>query len=497
MMRGMAGRTAVLGVAVSLTLLAGCDRSGRSAQRSPLQPCRVPGVAEEVLCGKLIVPENRRTRTGRTIALNVVVLPALEQHAKLEPIFELAGGPGVGATGAAVFYAREGKEYRRRHDVVLVDQRGTGGSNALAAAPRLKSPQDFLNEMYPIAYVQELRRTLEAKADLTQYTTPIAMDDLDDVRAWLGYERINLFGLSYGTRAALVYMRQHPERVRSAVLMGVAPTDLKMPSHHARAANRAMDLLLEACANDARCREAFPQIANEWREVIARLRAEPARVPYLPPDGGGEVTVGIRAEIFAEKLRRRMYSPAGARQVPLIVHHAARGDFEPFLRAVIPKNRSAPDFDADGMYLSVTCAEDTAFIDGEEAARMNADNPFGNYRVEQQTRACSLWPRGELPDGYHDPVRADVPVLAISGHMDPATPPEFAERVLQHLPNSKHVIIPEGAHMPDGLTNAECLDRLVLDFYATANARSLDTSCVTQVAGPPFVVEAAEVAAPQ
>ena len=166
--------------------------------------------------------------------------------------------------------------------MVLVDQRGTGKSNGLKAETPRKTPQDFLTEMYPVDYVQRLRQSLEPRADLTQYTTSIAMDDLDDVRAWLGYERINLFGLSYGTRAALVYLRQHPDRVRTVTLMGVAPTYLKMPLYHAQAAARAMELLLQECEADAPCHAAFPQIRQDWANVLAQLGRAPARVPYAP-----------------------------------------------------------------------------------------------------------------------------------------------------------------------------------------------------------------------
>ena len=473
--------------AIFCVLIAGgCHKSNKSVHRGPLQPCQLPGIEEKLWCGKLTVPENRQTRVGRTIDLNVVVVPTLDPGANEAPMFDLAGGPGVAATGGANFYAHEGKEYRRRRDVVLVDQRGTGKSNPLTAAPRQKSPQDYLTEMYPVAYVETLRQALEQKADLTQYTTSIAMDGLDDVRAWLGYERIDLFGLSYGTRAALVYLRQHPAHVRSVVLMGAAPTYLKMPSHHARAAQRAMDLLLEECARDAGCKQAFPQLRREWDDVLARLQSEPARVAYAAPDKSGEVMVELLAEVFAEKLRTRMYSPEGARRVPLVIHQAAQGDFGPFLEMIIPQDRSAPDFLADGMYLSVTCAEDVPFIDQAEVAKFNTDNPFGNYRVFQQSRACSLWPQGKIPGDYHDPVRSDVSVLIVSGRMDPVTPPEWGEEVARYLPNSRHVIVSNHAHMPEGLTNIRCLDNLMLDFLSKGDARDLDVACVEQMLPPPF-----------
>src|SRR5262249_54807065 len=371
-------------------------------------PCRLEGIKEELFCGKLTVFEDRERRTGRTIDLNVIVLPAFDQKNKAEPLFDLAGGPGASSADAAGFYAGPGKEYRRRHDVVCVDQRGTGQSNRLAI-PREKTPQYYLSEMFPVDYFSQMRQALEKRADLTKYTTSIAMDDLDVVRAWLGYNRINLFGTSYGTRAALVYMRQHPEHVRSVILFGVAPTDLKMPLHHAESGARAMDLLLGECEWDAACHMAFPQIRDDWKNVLAQLEKQAARVEYSPPGKSTSTTVEIQRGVFAEKIRSWMYDRDKAARIPLIVHHAAYGDFGLFLQQAIAP--SIPDFVADGMYLSVTCAEDVPFIDPEEAAKLTTGNPFGNYRVFQQARACGMWPRGQIPPDFLGPVSSDAPVL--------------------------------------------------------------------------------------
>ena len=463
-----------------------CAKHGPAGGLSKLKPCRVAGVDEELLCGKLTVFEDRKTGTGRTIDLHVIVLPALDQNKKAEPLFDLAGGPGVASTGAADFWAGPGKEDRRRHDVVLVDQRGTGQSNGLSI-PREKTPQHYLSEMYPADYVREMRHALEQHADLTKYTTSIAMDDLDDVRAWLGYDRINLFGLSYGTRAALVYMRQHPEHVRNVILMGVAPTDLKMPLHHSESAARVMDLLLGECEQDAACHAAFPQIREDWKNALANLKKEPARVEYSPAGKDAPTTVEIQRDVFAEKIRTWMYDRDQAARIPLVIHHATAGDFAPFLKEAIAP--SVPDFVADGMYLSVTCAEDVPFIDQEEAARLNAGNPFGNYRVVQQTRACGMWPRGEIPADFLEPVHSNAPVLIFSGNMDPVTPPKYAEDVARFLPNSTQVIIPEGAHGPFGLSNAECLDQIGIEFLDKGNAKNIDVSCVNKMARPPFATK--------
>jgi pimeloyl-ACP methyl ester carboxylesterase len=464
----------------------GCAKHRPTGGLAKLKPCRLDGIDEELLCGKLTVFENRQTRTGRTIELNVVVLPAFDQKTKAEPLFDLAGGPGASSTGGAAFYAGPGKEYRRRHDVVLVDQRGTGQSNRLSI-PQEKTPQYYLSEMYPVDYVREMRHALEQQADLTQYTTSIAMDDLDDVRAWLGYDKINLFGLSYGTRAALVYMRQHPDHVRSAILMGVAPTDLKMPLHHSESAARAMDLLLGECEKDATCHTAFPQIRDDWKNVLTQLEKQRARVQYSPPGKASPTTVEIQRGVFGEKIRTWMYDRDQAARIPLIVHHAAEGDFAPFLKDAI--GPSIPDFIADGMYLSVTCAEDVPFIDPAEATKLTADNPFGNYRVFQQTRACGMWPRGEIPADFLEPVRSTAPVLIFSGNMDPITPPKYAEEVAGFLPNSWHVIIPKAGHGPFGLSDPGCVDRIAINFMDQGDSKNIDASCVEKMARPPFATK--------
>ena len=460
---------------------------GKDENSSKLRPCRLPGIDEELLCGKVTVFENRETRTGRKIDLNVVVLPAFDQKNKSEPLFDLAGGPGAASTDGTIFYAKEGKDYRRKHDIVLVDQRGTGKSNGLRADPKKKVPQDYLTEMYPVEYVKALRRTLEQRADLTQYTTSIAMDDLDDVRSWLGYERINLFGLSYGTRAALLYIRRHPERVHTVTLIGVAPTYLTMPLYHSQAAARAMELLLRECEKDPICHQAFPQIRENWQSLLAQLGREPARVPYSPDGKKAPVTVEIQRDILAEKIRTWMYGRDKTQRIPFIIHQAAHGDFAPFLMEAIAPG--IPDFIADGMYLSVTCAEDVPFINQAEAAKLNEGNPFGNYRVFQQTRACGLWPQGKIPDGYRDPVSSNLPVLIFSGNVDPVTPPQRGEEVAKYLPNSRHVVIPQGAHGVDGLSDPGCVDRIIIDFMDNGSAKELDTSCVERMAPTAFATK--------
>jgi len=472
-----------LSILLLFTALSAAAQNLNQPKKSLLSPCKLADIEEILQCGKLTVFENRATRTGRMIDLNVVVLPALDHNSKKEPLFDLAGGPGAASTTAARFYATDLKQYRQHRDIVLVDQRGTGKSNPLHCEHD-SSPQSFLDEMYPVKYVTECRDALEKRADLSQYSTPIAADDLDDVRAALGYEKISLFGLSYGTRAALVYMRQHPSHVRSAVLMGVAPTNNVLPMAIARDGQRALTLLLQECDADQGCHAAFPRIKTELTDLLKRLGKQPAQTTYVLPESGKSISVTINRDLFAEKLRNQLYETDKARALPYMIHAAAGGNFEPFLAMAIPADRQTPDFISDGMYLSVTCAEGTRSISPAQSASLNG--VFGNYRLAQQKRACSLWPARELPKSYQQPVTSDVPVLLISGKMDPITPPSWAADVAAHLPHGRQIVAPHFAHFPSGLSNMECFDKIILDFLASPDSKDLDTECVNQMLPPPF-----------
>jgi pimeloyl-ACP methyl ester carboxylesterase len=250
-----------------------------------------------------------------------------------------------------------------------------------------------------------------------------------------------------------------------------------------------LDLIFNEVALDPVAGKAFPNLRKEFATLLDKLGREPAHVHYVSMDGKTDEMVEITRDVFAEKIRLQLYAAFSARRVPLLIHTAALGNFEPFLRATIPADRTAPEFIADGMYLSVTTAEDTPFIDPAEAEKLNAGTAFGNYRVFQQTRAGKLWPRGKIPEGFLEPVKSKVPVLIISGNLDPVTPPEWAEQVAAHLPNSRHIVLAHGAHLPDGLSHIENLDKLMMDFLDTGDARSLDTSGLAAMLPPPFATE--------
>ena len=233
-----------------------------------LKPCQIPNVTGNALCGQYDVYENRETRQGRKIALNIRSL--LHRDPNPFPNRSFSGRRAWWSSNfvSLSFAADAFAKVRNERDIVLLDQRGTGGSNALYCSLYGKTLQGHLDNLIPIEAVQACRRDWESHADLRFYTTPFAVADLDEVRAALGYERINLFGTSYGTRVAQAYLRQYPNRVRAVILKGSTPISETFVETIARDAQRAFDLVIQDCLQDTNCRNAFPNLKNEYKSVL-------------------------------------------------------------------------------------------------------------------------------------------------------------------------------------------------------------------------------------
>lgn len=467
--------------------LAGCARTTPPSPLDQLKPCTGEDAITDAYCGSLRVFENRTTKQGRQIDLNIVVLPALSPDSKPDPLFFLAGGPGQGAAKMAPVVREMFRRVQTDRDIVLVDQRGTGKSNPLdceLADDSLKA----LDEPESVG-LERLKRCMKGyDADLTQYTTTIAMDDLDDVRAYLGYERINLYGGSYGTRAGLVYMRQHGDRVRTAVLDGVAPTNMRLPLYFPRDLQRALDLLLRDCARDEPCRTTYPNLDARIRALMARLEREPPLVTVTHPRTGETGEIRFEARLAANVLAGTLYWPMASSLIPAIVARAERNDFQGMLAlASITDSAGAPNMSI-GMQLSVICAEDAPHVTPAEADKEAAGSLFGAYVMRNQREACAFWPRGRVDAAYYEPVVSAIPTLVLSGELDPVTPPVWGEQVAAHLSASRHIVIPGTGHIAG---TGGCGTRLIRQFIDRGTTAGLDTACAAAVHRPPFFVSPA------
>ncbi|HJU43948.1 MAG TPA: alpha/beta hydrolase [Vicinamibacterales bacterium] len=459
----------------------GCNQSRAAAAIDKLQPCKGDNVPVDAYCGTLTVYENRETRQGRQIGLNIVVLPALSNDPKPDPFFFLAGGPGQGAAQMAKQLREPYRQILTDRDIVLVDQRGTGKSNPLNCI----DPDDSLNALQQgeSGAIEKLKKCLTGyDADLRLYTTTIAMDDLDDVRAYLGYDKINIYGGSYGTRAGLVYMRQHGDRVRTAVLDGVAPTNMRLPLFFARDVQRAFDRLIADCEKDTACNAAYPNLTARVRALVDRLEKNPPTVPIVHPRTGERGEFRVTPLLLLNAFAATLYQPLVASLIPALVERAEKNDFQGVF-ALAGMNEGAAENMSVGMQLSVICAEDAPRITPEERKKESEGTIFGPYVMRLQQRGCEFWPRGAVDTAFYEPVQSSIPTLILSGEIDPVTPPVWGEEIAKTLPNSRHIVIPGTGHTA-GSTG--CGRRLIKAFVDAGTAQNLDTSCVDKIARPPY-----------
>jgi pimeloyl-ACP methyl ester carboxylesterase len=451
------------------------------------KPCSVRGVRGPARCGTLQVWENREARKGRRIGIHFVVLPASAPGPAKEAVAFLSGGPGEAATDAAPDLAIRLASVRKTRDLLFMDQRGTGGSNPLPCkSAKPASLQSYLTEFYTPADVARCAQALRARADVTQYGSGPAMDDLEELRAALGYDQLDLFGASYGTRAALVYLRRHPGHVRAILMHGSAPTDLRYPLTVPHDAQLALEGVFADCARDPGCHAAFPDPAADLQQSLRKLEAGPVRVPVLDPASGRMTAVLLARDRYTEALRALAYDAGSASLIPAVIHRAAAGDFGPAAEEELAWRRSV-EADSRGVHLAVTCAEDVDFIEPPEAAAAAQGSFMGPWRAADQRAACAVWPHRKLDRSFLDPVRSELPLLVMNGEYDPATARYHAERLLHGFPNGRLVVIPGGGHGMGGLAGVKaCYDAIVSQFLRTADAKTVDAACMAQVHRTPF-----------
>lgn len=433
-----------------------------------LSPCLRGGMRAK--CGSLRVPEDRTSPDGREIELRFVVIPAMTNPAQPDPIFWLAGGPGVAATDDIVGAISLLSPLLSDRDLVFVDQRGVGGSNPLLCPmpdPEIASSPEFsLSD-----YARECLAALDG--DPRYYTSAIAMDDVDDVRAALGYASINLYGGSYGATAAQVYLRDHEEHTRSVTLLSGSLLDIPMFELEAYNSQQALDLVLARCAADARCSAAYPDIRDEFAALLDRLEQEPADLNLHDPLTGAPIP--FTRSYLSQVIHSMLLDIETSRELPRAIHEAYAGAPSSFL----PYIQISPAPGVPVMPLVVMCFDDWARFTPEGVRQSSAGSYYTDSQVasaESQAVTCSLLPSAREQARNTPLAPSAVPVLVLNGEADPQDPPDNMAGASQLWSNGLEVVLPnQGHHIPV----VPCLKRMIEDFVRTASVDGLDTTCLT------------------
>ncbi len=475
----LAGPLATLALATGLAAAA-------APGRLVLTECRLtpPGGGSSVpaRCGHLEVPENPAAPAGRHIALAVAVIPALDARSRVPPLFVVAGGPGQSASDFYAGYAQAFGPVARSRAIVLVDQRGTGGSNALTC----NFPDDFDVAAPPPEEIRAL--SAKCRAGLSgrpeYYTSSVAVRDLEAVRIALGVPRIALYGVSYGTRVVQHYVRHYAEHTAAVVLDGVMQPDRILGPETPLDAERALDLMFARCAATATCATAFPDLAARFHALLAELALHPRSVEVPDPSTGTKQKVVFDREQFAGAVRLLNYYSVTTALLPLFIDHAARGDYAPMAAELLLLSAHLDEQLAYGMNAAVSCAEDVPGYGATDRARL-AGTYLGTGQLDELAVLCEGWPRGVVDADLFAPLHARVPALLLSGEADPVTPPASAARAALGFSDALHVVVPGQGH---GQLGVGCAPYLVARFLLAGTTRGLDVSCLATVAADPFVL---------
>jgi pimeloyl-ACP methyl ester carboxylesterase len=431
-------------------------------------------------CGSLEVAENPAEPVGRRIKLKIAVAPATGKTTEPDPVFFFAGGPGQASSETWVIIRSTLNKIRKTRDIVMIDQRGTGGSNKLACESEV---EEDLNQEIDLDLIRtETEKCLaNLDGDPRFYTTSVAMGDYNLVRQAMGYDKINIMGVSYGTRAAQVYLRQFPETVRTVTLDSVVPMQLALGQEHAPMLDLSVQKVFEGCDADKDCSALFPHQAKELNSLFAQLREEPQQITIINPVTGEPQEMRLTADTLGVAIRFLSYSSETQALIPLLVHEAlTTGDLSRLASQAILVMAGLNEMLARGMELSVLCSEDFPYID------TNADYShtlMGNLFLKVVDLQCNVWPRGVVPPDFHEPVISDVPVLLMSGERDPVTPPHYAAQTAESFPNSLNLVARGQAH---SVMKNVCLRNITTAFIEKGSVENLDTACVENILPAPF-----------
>lgn len=468
--------------ALALVLVA-APAAARTLGSVEFEPCtltaegRPTSLAAE--CARLEVPENPQAPDGRRLSLSMALVPASGPRPHEDLVVFLAGGPGQAALDSFPLIEPAFERILRDRHVLLVDSRGTGGSNALRCPfDDAISAADMTREALE-RHARDCLERIDDRADPRWYSTRDAVRDLETVRAALGAPMLNLVGGSYGTRVALSYLAAYPQSVRSVVLDGVVPQDLALGQDHARNLENALRKLSDHCSADAACRERHGDVLARLGQLRRQLSTEPIEVELRHPVTHEPRRERLDRYALAGVARMFPYSPQAAVLLPLLVDEALAGRPQPLVAQSLLLTEGLDERIAHGMQLSVMCAEDAPLL---ELRPEDADTFLGNSLIELAQAQCAVWPHRAFDPAFKQPLRSDVPALLLSGEWDPVTPPAYAERVLQHLSNARHLVARGQGHIVIG---AGCMPKLAAEFVDTLDPAALDTGCLALLGPPP------------
>jgi len=427
-------------------------------------------------CGDLIVDENRAV-PDRHIRLHYIRFASGAGTGNAA--IYLDGGPGGNGQNIVGYLGYLGNSFvdgmLADGDFLVLSQRGTSLS-----VPFLDCAQNDCSDFADVA-------------DLPTYNTGYNADDVDDLRVALGYDQLDVWGISYGSRLGLEVLRRHGDHVRAAMLGGLVPAQINWPAAVPASFYSSITALDASCADAGACGTAFGNLVDDFTTGVDALNAAPVQITSQSND------FWLDGYTYAYLLFQVLYSRSTYPWLPMIVSDLAerRTDRVNDVLAQFLQWAGGGDGISVGLYYSVVCGElfnppdETAFDTANAAVPSKIRDIYGGswYGLLD---TCSTWPVGNFQTALAAPVESAVPTLVSNGRLDPITPPGNGAIAAATLSNSVDVVYENSGH---GATlQSGCGNQLLLGFLANPSP-DIDTSCAATVTTD-YVLPSAAAARP-
>lgn len=451
--------------------------------------CLIESAARDrtVQCAWYEVPENHDEPEGKRIQLFITRLPAKKSKKAVDPVLFLAGGPGQSASEAYLHIDYKFGRLNKDRDFYLIDQRGTGHSNYLGCNESLERQYEQFAYEQDAEKIKALLQQCfdELPGDSRFYTTSVAIQDFESVRSALSIKQWNLFGVSYGTRSGIHYMRKHPGAIRTAMLDSLVPPDLPLLQDIATNSQKTLSVLFQRCHDNIDCVERFPDLENEITSLFSRLEETPVITKVENFRTGQLEDISFHHNHLAILIRLYLYSADSLAVLPpLLYETSANNNFAPLLRTYNNLMSSFAGIMAPGMHNAVICTEDYPFLQANEQTLARDEQTYIGARIlEAMQLSCDIWPQGVMDEDFKEPLVSDIPTLLISGEHDPITPPENGEIVKASLSNATHWVLKAQGHFP---SVEGCVPYLISNFVTSATTTGMDASCLERIEATPL-----------
>lgn len=459
-----------------------------------LTPCYANGLPDKLLCGTLLQPLSATAGSpdaAADISIHFAVIPAIKPLYPTEAVLAFAGGPGQSAFDAAAVFANALRYARESRDILLIDQRGTGKSGLLQCDGMDLVTQFAFDEsaadIVALAQTDTASCKQKLQVDLRHYTTVAAASDFEAVRLALGYQKLHLYGGSYGTRMAQEYMRQYPNAVLTATLDGVVPFNQSLGALGS-ASDASVAALYAYCEESDICRQQFPQARQQLQQLIQQLDAAPVKTTVRHPRTFALIDLTLTRAKLQQAIRFALYSNSSRALLPYVIEQTLAGEYSPLVGLMLSQDMLQEL--SVGVNFAVVCAEDVPFWTAESRAEF-AQSYLGRSWMESAEASCAVWQTTPVAVEYTQPLQTHTPVLLLSGGLDPVTPPAWAELAMTRMSNARHLVAPYATHI---VAAQSCAPKLISQFINQQSAVELDSSCLQQELRKPFFTNANGVA---